>query len=250
MTRRPSNYQIGQSDSFKISRSKLEDFVRCPRCFVLDRREWIKPPSGPSFTLNSAVDRLLKNEFNACRALQTVHPALAQLGFGFVPYQDDRIDAWQNSRVGVQYLDLRTNFLLYGAIDDLWLDPDTGSLHVVDYKTTSRSEPVTELGDAEYQNGYRRQLEIYSFLLSKNGLEICPTAYWFYATARKNADSFNMKLEFDPTIIAYTCETHWIESTLVQMKNVLETPGLPESSGGCEMCSYAKKRDNYGHIME
>jgi hypothetical protein len=240
--RRPSNYQIGQSEPFKISRSKLEDFVRCPRCFVLDRREWIKPPSGPSFTLNSAVDGLLKEEFNRCREIQAVHPSVAELGYSYVPYRDERISDWQNSRTGVQYLDPDSNLLLYGAIDDLWLEPTAQTLHVVDYKTTSRMEPVTELGDAEYQNAYRRQLEIYSLLISENGLEVSPTAFWFYATARKGADSFDMALKFDPTLIPYVCDVSWIRPTLTAMKEALETPDLPSPSISCELCAFVNKR--------
>ena len=242
MTRAPSNYQIGQDAPFKISRSKLEDFVRCPRCFVLDRRAWVKPPSGPSFTLNSAVDGLLKKEFNQHREAQSVHPAVAQLGYNFVPYRDDRIDDWQNSRKGVTYLDSDTNLILYGAIDDLWVDPETGTLHVVDYKTTSKDSPVTALSDAEYHDAYRRQLEVYSFLLSNNGLEIAPKAYWFYATARKNAEGFNMALQFDPTLIEHSCNTGWIGPALAAMKAALEAPELPTAPATCQICAYVTSR--------
>jgi hypothetical protein len=45
----------------KISRTGIENFTRCKRCFWLDAVKKIKPPFGPPFNLNLAVDHLLKN---------------------------------------------------------------------------------------------------------------------------------------------------------------------------------------------
>ncbi|MCA9330587.1 hypothetical protein KC957_00940, partial [Candidatus Saccharibacteria bacterium] len=42
-------YQPGQAEPFKVSRSKIELFMQCPRCFWLDARLKIKRPSGPPF---------------------------------------------------------------------------------------------------------------------------------------------------------------------------------------------------------
>jgi len=49
---------------FALSRSKVELFQDCPRCFYLDRRLGIARPPGFPFNLNSAVDALLKTEFD------------------------------------------------------------------------------------------------------------------------------------------------------------------------------------------
>ena len=49
----------------KIIRTGIENFTRCKRCFWLDAVKKIKPPFGPLFILNLAVDHLLKNEFDA-----------------------------------------------------------------------------------------------------------------------------------------------------------------------------------------
>ena len=49
---------------YRLSRSRLENFVNCARCFYLDRRLGIEVPPIPAFTLNSAVDHLLKKEFD------------------------------------------------------------------------------------------------------------------------------------------------------------------------------------------
>lgn len=57
-------YQPGASEPYKLSRSKIELFLNCPCCFYLDRRLGIGQPPGYPFTLNAAVDKLLKKEFD------------------------------------------------------------------------------------------------------------------------------------------------------------------------------------------
>ena len=52
---------------YKLSRSKIDDFINCSRCFYLDRRLGIAHPPGYPFNLNSAVDHLLKKEFDIHR---------------------------------------------------------------------------------------------------------------------------------------------------------------------------------------
>jgi hypothetical protein len=61
-------YDPSSKEPFKISRSKLDLLLNCPRCFYLDRRLWIDQPPGYPFNLNSAVDELLKKEFDIHRA--------------------------------------------------------------------------------------------------------------------------------------------------------------------------------------
>ncbi len=67
-------YVPDSDNPFKISRSKLELFIECPRCFYLDRRLGISRPPGFPFALNSAVDHLLKNEFDSYRNEGKQHP--------------------------------------------------------------------------------------------------------------------------------------------------------------------------------
>jgi len=66
-------YDPQDSKSFKISRSKIDLFIECPRCFYLDRRLGIGRPPGFPFTLNTAVDALLKQEFDVYRAKGEAH---------------------------------------------------------------------------------------------------------------------------------------------------------------------------------
>ena len=61
-TRKESIYKIGTNETFRISRSKFSNFLDCKRCFYLDRVKGLKDPGMPGWSLNSAVDELLKKE--------------------------------------------------------------------------------------------------------------------------------------------------------------------------------------------
>ncbi|MEE8236065.1 MAG: hypothetical protein V3R53_04660, partial [Gammaproteobacteria bacterium] len=73
-------YQPGSAQPFKLSRSKIDLFIECPRCFYVDRRLGTGRPPGFPFNLNLAVDRLLKAEFDTHRVAGTAHPLLEQYG--------------------------------------------------------------------------------------------------------------------------------------------------------------------------
>ena len=66
-TRKGSIYIKGSNEKFKISRSKFSNFLDCKRCFYLERVKGLKDPGMPGWSLNSAVDELLKKEFDALR---------------------------------------------------------------------------------------------------------------------------------------------------------------------------------------
>ena len=75
-TRESSFYRKGKNEPFKISRSKFNNFLDCKRCFYLDRVKGLKEPGMPGWALNSAVDELLKKEFDVYRKNQTPHPIM------------------------------------------------------------------------------------------------------------------------------------------------------------------------------
>ena len=234
-------YKPGQKSAFKLSRSKIDLFLQCPRCFYLDRRLDIKRPSTPPFTLNSAVDGLLKNEFDSYRAKGEQHPIQKKYKLDVKAALHKNLDQWRENFVGIQYIHPATNFLVFGALDDLWIN-DAGEYIVVDYKATARSQPVTKLGDAHYHDGYRRQIEVYQWLLRQNGLKVSNTGYWLYATGKKNEPAFEGRLEFEQRLISYEGNDNWIEKTLKDIKDCLESEKVPEVGNICEYCPYARSR--------
>src|SRR5271163_4308235 len=97
-------YRPGQIEPFKISRSKIELFMQCPRCFWLDARLRIKRPNGPPFSLNKAVDELLKKEFDSYRKKAEPHPIMLDNQIKAVPFEHQDLDKWRENFVGVSTL--------------------------------------------------------------------------------------------------------------------------------------------------
>jgi len=224
--------------AFKLSRSKLELFINCPRCFYLDRRLGVGQPPGYPFTLNSAVDKLLKKEFDFYRNKQVIHPLMEAYGIKAVPFKHEKIDYWRDAlRGGIEYLHTPTNLLLSGAIDDIWVSPD-GQLFIVDYKSTSKEEEVTL--DADWQISYKRQMEIYQWLFRRNNFNVSSTGYFVYCNGNASKEAFDAKLEFDIKIIPYQGDDAWIEPKIFQMHKCLISPTIPEASAECDFCTYQK----------
>lgn len=232
-------YEPGSSEPFKLSRSKIDLYLECPRCFYLDRRLGVGRPPGFPFNLNSAVDALLKKEFDAHRAKGTPHPLMRTYGIDAVPFEHSQMDFWRDAlRGGVQYLHEPTNLVLTGGVDDIWATPD-GELLVVDYKATAKQGEVNL--DADWQDGYRRQVEFYQWLLRRNGFRVSKTAYFVYCNGQIDREAFDGKLEFNIKIIPHVGDDSWVEPTLSSVKRCLDSGELPITGENCDYCAYRRE---------
>lgn len=231
-------YNPNSKEAFKISRSKIDLFLNCPRCFYFDRKLGTGRPPGFPFTLNSAVDTLLKQEFDIYRANGTKHPLIEKYGVDARPIPHKDLDKWRHNFTGVRYLHEPTNFLIFGAIDDLWQNPK-GEYIVVDYKATAKREEITEL-NKDWHKSYKRQMEIYQWLLRQNGYKVSDTGYFVYCNGKADKKAFDAKLEFDVTLIAYTGDDSWIEETIFDIHKCLNSDDIPEAGPDCDYCGYIK----------
>jgi len=123
-------------------------------------------------------------------------------------------------------------------VDDIWVTPE-GELIVVDYKSTSKDGKIEAL-DQDWHIGYKRQMEVYQWLLRQNGFKVSNTGYFVYANASKDREAFNGKLEFEVTVISYDGEDDWIEPTLKKIKETLDSEAVPDPSEDCDYCAYRK----------
>ncbi len=246
-TRRDAPYQPGQIEPYKLSRSKIELFMQCQRCFWLDVRLKIKRPSSPPFNINKAIDELLKREFDAYRKKQEPHPWMADNQIKAVPYQHKDLDTWRENFVGITHLHAPTNLHIFGAVDDIWVDDD-GRLMVVDYKATAKAAAVTALGpEGTWHDMYRRQMEIYQWLLKQNGFKVSDTGYFVYATGKQDRDGFFNIVEFETHVFPHHGSSDWVEGVIMEMKQVMDSDEMPPvgtaaMGGECEHCAYARAR--------
>lgn len=241
---RSQPYKPGQTAPFKVSRSKIELFMQCPRCFWLDVRLKISRPSGPPFNINKTIDELFKKEFDTYRKAKKPHPIMTAGGVKAVPLQHDELETWRYTFTGIVSVNKATNLHVFGGVDDVWVDAD-GQLIVVDYKATSKDKEVTI--DSEWQISYKRQLEVYQWLLRANGFQVSDTGYFVYTNGRIDADGFYDKLDFTTKLIPYTGSDAWIEPTLIKMKQCMDSDTMPPvgmaaMGGECDFCAYARSR--------
>jgi CRISPR/Cas system-associated exonuclease Cas4 (RecB family) len=228
-------YQPEAEEPFKLSRSKIDLFLQCPRCFYFDRRLGLPRPSLPGWPLNSAVDFLLKKEFDLLRLEGQAHHLMKKYGVEAIPFQHSEIEQWRENFHGQQYLHPETNFLVFGAVDDIWVNPQ-GELIIVDYKATSTQKEISL--DDEYKKGYKKQIEVYQWLFRHQGFKVSDTSYFVFANASKNRPKFDGKLEFEVTLVPYEGDDSWVEPTLLEIKKCLDSDSPPSPGEDCEYCRY------------
>ena len=226
-------------DSFKVSRSKIDLFLNCPLCFYLDCRLGVGRPPGFPFALNSAVDTLLKKEFDIHRAKNRPHPLMDAYGLNdVIPYSHKDLDTWRSNFKGIRYQYEPENLLVTGAIDDVWLNTKTKELIIVDYKSTSKEEKVSL--DKEWQISYKRQMEIYQWLFRQSGFDVSQTGYFVYCNGKTDREAFDAKLDFDIDLIPYVGDDSWIPGSLKDLKKCLMLEKPPTPAKACDYCSYRK----------
>lgn len=222
----------------RISRTKIELFSRCKRCFWLDVVKSVSAPQTPAFTLNAAVDHLLKNEMDFYRANGETPPIIRNNGLQLVPFQHKDLNRWRQNFTGISARHAATGLEIFGAIDDLWVDND-GLLYVVDYKATSRKDdPDLERG---WGPSYKRQVEVYQWLFRQNGFPVSDTAYFVYTNGLKGDLHFQDTLRFKTILVSHAGNTQWLEPTLQEIRKCMDFPEIPSSAADCPHCKYSQK---------
>ena len=140
---------------------------------------------------------------------------------------------------GVVYQHEGHGLHLFGAIDDLWVNLDTDELIVVDYKATSKGSEINL--NADWQIGYKRQMEFYQYLLRNNGFKVSDTGYFVYCNGIRGKERFDEKLDFEIYLLDYTGNDNWIENTLLDLVQTLNNDEIPAYSETCKFCDYQKK---------
>ena len=228
-----------------LSRTAWDSFIRCKRCFYMERKLKIRPIGMPGYPINSRVDALLKEEFDIYREKQEPHPIFKKYNLNFVPFKMDKekFNDFRNNRKGVRAKSTKTNFTIYGAIDDLWHNKDNDEIVVVDYKATSNKYGIDYVNSKmPYHKAYLRQLDFYAYLLKLNKFKVFKTGYWFVCNAQyKDQKTFSGNLNFKVELLSYNVSTDYIENTLVELEKCYNSSKIPLPTVACDTCRWLKE---------
>lgn len=246
MPRHRGKYNPTHGSPYELSRSRVENFVRCPACFYMQQVEGIKFPDIPGFNINEATDVLLKKHFDKYRAEASIPPFFETHGLThLIPFHHQNFELWTQSlhfgaegrmHTVVEELNLKIG----GGLDDVWQNTETGELHVVDYKSTSQKTPGSTITlDGPYKAAYKRQMDLYVWVLRRMGFDVSDTGYFLYVdgdrfTERDFLGADEALMVFKPTLITYEVDVAWIEPTLVAIKQLLDGGKRPQHSKNCQ----------------
>jgi len=260
MARHRGTYKPERSEPYELSRGRLEGFLNCEACFWLDRVRGVKFPSIPGFLLNTNTDTLLKKDFDQFRG-KGPHPVMAKAGLSHLrPFFHEDIEKWESSlHFGsspnhFNTIHEKTNILFGGGLDDVWENLETGELHVVDYKSTAQMSmapapldesfiaPPKDPNKKDYKAGYRRQMEMYQWILRRKGFSVSDTGYFLYVDGQHINESGMIDSEnpsqawmrFKTAIIPFIGDESWVEEALVRAKQTLEKEDCPLHAEECE----------------
>ena len=252
MKRHRSTFNPDNPAPYELSRSRIENFVRCPACFYLQQVKAVPFPSIPGYNINEATDVLLKRDFDKYRGGPETHPFLKKIRMEhLVPFEHEDFEKWtQSMHYGAEgrmhTVHEESNIKLGGGLDDIWLNTKTDELHIVDYKSTSQKSPNKEITlDDYWKAGYKRQMDMYVWVMRRKGFSISSIGYFLYCDGDRFSEydflnSENASMQFKMSLIPYKVDTTWIERTLLKVKECLRTPVTPKHSDRCEYGAFLK----------
>jgi len=211
--------------TFKLSPTSLSLMKDCPRCFWLEKHKVWKRPVGIFPSLPSGMDRILKIHFNKFRDKGELPPELCKEDHcNDMKLFDDKelLKTWQDYKKGISWKDKNGNEL-HGAVDNLLIKGN--KLIVLDYKT--RGYALKE-NTHEYSQD---QLDIYNFLLRKNGYETEDYAFLLFYVPSEVTETG--EVIFDTTLKKMKIDVKNAEQICEKAIKLLNSE-CPQK--GCEWC--------------
>ncbi len=217
--------------SYKFSKSSLSLLKDCPRCFWLHFNKKIKHPETIFPSLPSGMDSVLKKHFDSYREKNELPPELATLEKDSIKLFPDKkqLTIWQNNFKGIQWKDAAGNIFM-GAVDDLLIKDK--KIVVMDFKT--RGFPKKD----DTADFYQDQLDIYNFLLQKNGFETEDYAYLIFYHPLEVAQTGDVIFHKD--LVKMKVDVKNAEKIFKEAVEVLDGP-IPASAENCGHCRWARE---------
>jgi hypothetical protein len=202
-----------------------------------------RPPPYP-YALNSAVDALLKEEFDSYRAKNIPHPLLIENNIKARLFPNQKLlNQWRNNFAGIRYFDPQLQAALFGAVDDvLEFDPSmssgqVGKLAALDYKSTGSKA-------ANVYDRFQLQLDTYTFLLEKNGFQTTRKGYLaFYIVDKEKG--FIDRLPFRKEIYEIETNPADIYEIFKDAVAVLKQQVPPSHSQDCQFSQWLHRAKSF-----
>jgi len=216
-----------------LSPNSINIYYECPLCFYLEKRIGVKRPQPYPYALNTAVDILLKEEFDKYRKKKELHPLLVAYNVPAKLFPNQKLlDEWRNNLKGIRYYDSKLDATLFGAPDDI-LEFSEGKLAPLDYKSTGSKVPTI-------YDRFQLQMDIYTFLLEKNGYQtIRKGCLAFYIVDKENG--FDGKLPFRKEIHIIDTDPSYVPKIFEEAVNFLRGPMPKEHSPDCQYGKWLKE---------
>lgn len=210
----------------KLSPSSLNLYYECPYCFWLDKKMGVKRPQPFPYALNAAVDYLLKEEFDKYRKKKELHPLLVANNIPAKLFPNQKLlDEWRDNFRGIRFYDAELDATLFGAVDDI-LEFTDGKLAVMDYKSTGSTV-------AKIYDRFQLQLDVYTFLLEKNGYKtIRKGCLAFYIVDKNNG--FDGKLPFRKEIHMIDTDPTYVHKLFKEATEYLRKDNHDSHSPECQ----------------
>ncbi|MBU3964631.1 PD-(D/E)XK nuclease family protein [Patescibacteria group bacterium] len=216
----------------KISPNSLNLYFECPFCFWLEKNRGIKRPAPFPYELNLAVDQVLRRDFDKHRAKDRKHPLLEANNIPAKLFSNQKLlNEWRNKSKGLEYYDEKTGAVIFGVLDDV-LDFGKGKLAPFDYKSTGSSVP-------KVYDRFQLQMDVYTFLLEKNGYATPRKGVLVFYTVDKD-DSFDDRLPFKKEIHIIDTDPSYILRTFREAIKFLKKPAPLAHSPECEFGRWAE----------
>lgn len=225
------------NQKIQLSPNSLNLYLECQACFWLEKKMGIKRPQPYPYALNTAVDVLLKEEFDEYRKKKEPHPLLLENKISAHLFPNQKLlDQWRSNFSGIRYYDSKLNAILFGAVDDI-LEFDDGKLAPLDYKSTGSSVPSV-------YDRFQLQMDIYTYLLEKNGFKTPRKGYLaFYVVDKENG--FKDRLPFKKELCEIETNPSDIPDLFKEAVSLLEKDIMPPHSPDCEFGKWLKKLSNF-----
>lgn len=211
---------------YRISPSSINLMLECPRCFWLQIIKKEKRPETPFPSLPSGMDKILKIHFDKFRDKGELPPELCNNGHcEDMKLLDDKelLKDWRSNFKGIRYEDEQGN-VFFGAVDNILVKGK--KLIVLDYKTRGYAlkEDTADL--------YQKQLDIYNFLLRKNGYETEDYGFLlFYVPKEVNETG---EVIFDTTLVKRKVNIENAERLFIDALRLLNEDCPKETCKWCD----------------